>query len=174
MTDDNDTMVDRIEEKIRDLVLAADDELAVMYRGDPFLVPVPYHPFAFVLVTVEGEDDSRGQETGPATYWRYEGFIEVDSIIKDALTLVPDSRKADIGSYTQARRIIQRAKRSVYAWGGPAGTIADADQVVDETGKERTIELGVSEVQNGLQERGDNVTNTALFRFVVKTRRQEW
>jgi hypothetical protein len=172
-----DSMSDRIEEKVRDLVLShvGSKDLAVVYRGDPFIVPVKLYPFAFVMLTVEREDARRGRETGPATYWSYEGFVNVETLVKDVTGLVPDrTRRADVPSYALTRRLVQAARQSVYEWGGPAGTIRDSEQVVSATGKERTIALEVGEIQNGLQERGDNVSNTGLFRFAVVTRREEY
>jgi hypothetical protein len=172
-------MGDRIEEQMRDLLLASVDlsELQVVYRGDPFLVPVSLHPFGYVFLTDESpasSGDGYGALTGPTSFWKYEGIVQIEVVQRDALQLTPDAgRRADVPSYLKSRELIAAARMAVYAWGGP-GQLPETNRIESIDGKESTLELRIGGTQNGVLARGDNVTNVGVFSWTVFTRREEF
>jgi len=182
MTDPlDDTFADRVEEKIRDLMLASADldELAAIFKGDPWLVPAQWHPFALVALLVEQDPaKERGfeSETGPVTYWKYEGVVQIETLGRDASGLTPVARKADVPSYKLTRRLVQGAKRAILAWCGPDGGIPDGNRIISADGKESSLLLVVGRIENGLavQARSENVTNTGSFPFTLFTRREDF
>lgn len=175
------TMSDRIEEKFRDLLLAEPgcDDLKAIYRGDPYIVPSRLHPFAMVACVSERAADGErgyGNETGPVTYWVYEGAIALEVLARDSKDLAPDdTRRADVPSYKETRRLMDAARRSVLAWAGKDGMIPEGSRVVSADGKETTLLLIVGRVDYGLavQSRSDNVTNIGTFDWRVFSRRED-
>lgn len=172
----DDTMQDRIEEKIRDLLLASPDlkDLKVIWRGEPGVVPIAYHPFGVLFLELESDANSEGYgaSTGVRNY-RYDGYFSVDVVFKDASEMVPDQfRRANVRSYLMAKRYIQGARKAVMGWGGPFGTL-EQDPVISADTKERTVELITENIRNGLVARDENnYTNRASFDFHVMTTRQ--
>lgn len=171
----NDTMADRIETKLRDL-LAATPEMSVIkvfYRGEPGFVPVKLYPFTVVFLSEETQADSNegyGDSTG-MRYFRYDGYIDLEVLFRDTNQLMPDAnRYADVGSYLEAKELTQTARNAVLSWGGPQGQLED-NPVVSFDGKERTVELRTDTVTNGLGRRGDNVSNRGTFNFHIYTER---
>lgn len=173
-----DTMVDRIEDKIRELVKTHPkmNEMKVFYRGEPGFVPVKLFPM--VVVFLSEQEEATGQEqytesTG-LTYYRYNGYVALEVLMKDTSGLMPDAdRNADVPSYMESKAFTQAAYNAVKSWGGPSGGL-DQDPVVSQDTKEATLELRIDPWTNGLARRGDNVTNRGTFNFHVYTRRQNW
>lgn len=174
-----DTMSDRIEKKIRDLLAASSDfdRIKVFYRGEPGFVPVKLYPFIVTFLSEENQaigQDGFGDSTG-MRHFRYDGYVSLEVLFKDTTTLMPDpsSRYADVGSYLEAKELTQAAFNAVLSWGGPSGGL-EADPVVSFDGKEKTVELRSDTITNGLGRRGDNVSNRGRFAFYVYTRRLNW
>lgn len=173
-----DTMSDRIEEYIRNLILASSDfdELKVVIRGEPGFMPVKLYPFGIVFLSEENEalgQEGYSEATG-VRYYRYDGYISLEVLFKDTSTLMPDAdRKANVGSYLRAKELTQAAFNAVVSWGGPQGNLEEAP-VISSDGKERTVELRTDAINNGLGRRGDNVSNRGTFNFHVYTVRQNW
>jgi hypothetical protein len=173
-----DTMGDRIEERIRDLLLASPElsEIKGFYRGEPGFIPVSLHPFSVVFLSEEAQ--ATGQEgyedaTG-LRYFRYDGYVSVEVLHRDVDDLMPDSnRRADVGSYLKAKELTQASFNAVMTWGGPSGQLED-DPVVSFDTKEKTTELRSDTILNGQARRGDNVTNRGVFNFHLFTTRQNW
>ena len=175
----SDTMSDRIEKKIRDLLAgsAGFESIKVFYRGEPGFVPVKLYPFVIVFISEEAEavgQDGFGESTG-LRYYRYDGYVSLEVLFKDTTDLMPDplTRYADVGSYLKAKELTQAAFNAVLSWGGPSGGL-DQDPVTSFDGKEATVELRSDAINNGLGRRGDNVSNRGTFNFHVYTRRQNW
>jgi len=172
----DDTVQDRIEEKLRDLLLARGelDVLKVIFRGEPGAVPTKLHPFGVVFLELESDANSEGygSSTGVRNY-RYDGYISVDVVFKDASDLLPDSdRKANVRSYLLSKSYIQAARQALMDWGGPEGHLED-DPVVSNDSRERTVELVCENIRNGLVSREENnYTNRASFDFHVMTTRR--
>lgn len=173
-----DTMSDRIEEKLRDLLLASSDfdELKVFYRGEPGFVPVKLYPFAIVFLSEENEaigQEGYGESTA-LRYYRYDGYISLEVLFKDTNTLMPDvDRKANVGTYLRAKELTQAAFNAVLSWGGPQGNL-EQDPVISADTKEQTVELRTDAITNGLGRRGDNISNRGTMNYHVYTRRQDW
>ena len=173
-----DTMQDRIEEKLRNLMIASSDfdALKVFYRGEPGFVPVKLYPFAVIFLAEEQE--AIGQEgyepaTG-LTYYRYDGYVSLEVLFRDTNALMPDSnRKADVGSYLLAKQYTQATFKALMAWGGPQGHLEE-DPVISNDGKEQTVEMVRDSMSNGLGRRGDNVSNRGNFAFHLYTVRRNW
>jgi len=172
----DDTMQDRIEEKLRDLLLAREDlaGLKVVFRGEPGPVPTKLHPFAVVFLELEADANSEGY--GAATgvrHYRYDGFISVDVTHKDAAGLLPGpSRKADVQSYLASKSLIQGCRQALMEWGGPFGALEDSP-VISFDERERTVELITENIRNGLVSRDENnYTNRGSFDFHIMTTRQ--
>ena len=145
--------------------------LKVMYRGEPGFVPTRLYPFAVVFLGTEAQatgQDGYGRETGVINYL-YTGYVSCEQYFKDVETLEPDAnREADIGSYAQARELIQAAREALGAWD------AGDDPVTSEDGKERTVELFLDGVRNGIMGRSDNFSNRGSFDFRVFTAKTVW
>lgn len=173
-----DTMADRIEEHLRNLLLASSDfdELMVIYRGEPGFVPVKLYPFGILFLSEENEaigQEGYGESTG-LRYYRYDGYISLEVLFKDTLSLMPDvDRKANVGTYLKAKELTQATFNAILSWGGPQGNLEN-DPVVSSDSKEATVELRTDGITNGLGRRGDNVSNRGTFRFHIYTRRQDW
>ena len=173
-----DTMADRIENKLRDLLLASSDfdECKVFYRGEPGFVPVKLYPFVIVFLREESEavgQDGYEESTG-MRYFRYEGYISLEVLFKDSGTLMPDgNRRADVGTYLRAKELTQAAFNAILSWGGPQGHLED-DPVTSVDGREATVEFRTDGITNGLGRRGDNISNRGTFNFHVYTRRLNW
>jgi hypothetical protein len=174
----NDTMQDRIEIKLRDLLAGSSDfdSLKVFYRGEPGFVPVKLYPFAIVFLSEEQEaigQEGFGESTG-LRYYRYDGYVSLEVLHKDTTNLMPDGdRYADVGSYLVAKELTQAAFNALLSWGGPTGELED-DPVVSNDGKEATVEFRTDSITNGLGRRGDNVSNRGTMNFHIYTRRQDW
>lgn len=174
----NDTMSDRIEEKIRDLLIGSSDfdALKVFYRGEPGFVPVKLYPFAIIFLQEEAEatgEDGYGEATG-LRYFKYEGYVSLEVLFKDTATLMPNAeRKADVGTYLRAKELTQGAFNAILSWGGPQGHLEE-EPVQSVDGREETVELRTGVIRNGLGQRGDNVSNRGTFPFIVYTRRLNW
>jgi hypothetical protein len=172
----DDTVQDRIEEKLRDLLLGRDDmsSLKVVFVGEPGVVPTKLHPFAVVFLEVESDanSDGYGASTGVRNY-RYDGYISVDVVHKDAASLMPSAdRRADVASYKESKRLIQAARQALMAWGGPFGTLEDSP-VISHDGREQTVELITENLRNGLASRDENnYTNRGSFDFHIMTTRR--
>lgn len=173
-----DAMQDRIEEKLRNLLIASSemDPIKVFYRGEPGFVPVKLFPFAIVFLSDENEaigGEGYEQATG-IRYYRYDGYISLEVLAKDTSNLMPDvDRKANVTSYIEAKTLTQAAFNAILAWGGPSGEL-EADPVISYDTKEQTVELRTDTINNGLSRRGDNVSNRGSFQFHIFTRRQDW
>lgn len=151
--------------------------LKVMYRGEPNVVPIKLHPFGILQLATEGEEltgaDGYGPMTGPTRYLRYDGSLDLNIVVKDTASLMPnDAREADVESYVQCVQLIQDAKQRLWAWGQQYGVIPGV--VVSRSGNEETSTFRVGAVLNGLVRRVDNVSNSSSFSFHVFTRRQEF
>lgn len=173
-----DTMADRIENKLRDLLIAsaAFNGVPVFYRGEPGFVPVKLFPIVVTFLAEEQEATSQEgyQESTGLRHYRYDGYIALEVIQKDTSGLMPDAdRKADVPSYLAAKTLTQAAFNAVLSWGGPQGNL-EQDPVVSFDGKEQTVELRTDTITNGLARRGDNVTNRGTLNFHVYTRRIDW
>jgi len=171
----DDTMQDRIEERLRDLLLAREDllQLKVIFRGEPGTVPTKLHPFAVVFLELESDanQDGYGASTGVRNY-RYDGYVSIDVLHKDAAHLMPSSdRRANVSSYLSAKSYIQAARQALMAWGGPFGRLEDP--VVSFDTKEQTVELVTENIRNGLVSRDENnYSNRAAFDFHIYTTRK--
>lgn len=172
-----DTMQDRIEEKIRDLLLASPElsSLVIVFRGEPGQVPVKMHPFAVVFLELESDanQDGYGASTGVRNY-RFDGYVSVDVVHKDATAIpaLPHDRKHDVVSYIQAKTLIQAARKALMAWGGPTGGL-EADPVISQDTRERTVEMITENVRNGLTARSENnYSNRSSFDFHIMTTRK--
>lgn len=172
----DDTMQDRIENKIRDLLLADARlrPLAAFYKGEPGVVPTKLHPFCVIFLELEADANAEGYgaSTGVRNY-RYNGYVSIDVLMKDSRALLPGpDRKVDVPSYGQSKRYIQAARQAIMSWGGPFGGLEQSPVVsVDE--KERTVEMITGNLRNGLASREENnYTNRGSFEFTVMTTRQ--
>lgn len=170
-----DTMGDRIEEKIRDLILASVDltDILVVFRGEPGVVPTKLYPFCVVFLELRSDANSEGYgaSTGVRNY-RYDGYVSIDVLHKDAAGLLPVARKADVGSYLLAKQYIEAAEQALMAWGGPYGNLEN-DPVISFDTKERTVEFIPENRRNALVSRDeDNYSNRSAFDFHVMTTRQ--
>jgi hypothetical protein len=110
----DDTMQDRIEEKLSDLLIGNHDldGLKAIFRGEPGPVPTKLHPFAVVFLELESDAnrDGYGAATG-VRHYRYDGFISIDVTHKDAAGLMPGpTRKVAVPSYLQSKSFIQAAR----------------------------------------------------------------
>lgn len=173
-----DTMGDRIENKIRDLLKTHPrmDAIKVFYRGEPGFVPVKLFPMAVVFLAEVQEATGQEQYTQSTglTFYRYDGYVALEVLQKDTSGLMPDAnRNADVPSYLQSKELTQAAFNSVVSWGGPSGGL-DQTPVISFDTKEATLEMRTDPFTNGLARRGDNVTNRGTFNFHVYTRRQNW
>lgn len=174
----SDSMADRVENKIRDLLIASPffDEVRVFYRGEPGFVPVKLYPFVVVFLSQEAEavnDEGYVPATG-LRYFRYDGYVSLEVLAKDTSGLMPDAdRKADVPTYIMSKTLTQAAFRTVLEWGGTSGEL-DQNPVVSYDTKEQTVELRMDTITNGLSRRGDNVSNRGSFPFHVYTRRVDW
>ena len=172
----DDTMQDRIEEKLRDLLIGNDDlaQLRVVYVGEPGPVPTKFHPFAVVFLELEADanSDGYGASTGVRNY-RYDGYISIDVVHKDAAHIMPRSdRRADVPSYKESKRLIQAARQAMMAWAGPFGTLGGSP-VVSNDGREQTVEVITENIRNGLVSRDENnYTNRGSFDFHIMTTRR--
>jgi len=171
-----DTMQDRIEEKLRDLLLAKEelDPIRVMFRGEPGAVPTKLHPF--IVIFLELESDANQEGYGAATsvrHYRYDGYISVDVVHKDAADMLPDAnRKANVGSYLLSKSYIQAARQAMMDWGGPFGELED-NPVVSEDTREQTVEMICENIRNALVSRTENnYSNRASFDFHIMTTRK--
>lgn len=173
-----DTMADRVETFLRDLLLASSDfdELKVIYRGEPGFVPVKLYPFAVLFLSEENEaigSEGYGESTG-LRYYRYDGYVSLEVLFKDTTSLMPDAdRRADVGTYLKAKELTQATFNAILSWGGPQGNLEE-NPVLSYDGKEKTVELRTDGITNGLGRRGDNVSNRGTFRFHLYTVRQDW
>jgi len=176
-----DTMQDRIEEKLRDLLIASSDfdELKVFYRGEPGFVPVKLYPFAIVFLSEENEaigSEGYSESTG-MRYYRYDGYVTFEVLFKDTTSLMPDEdRKANVGTYLRAKELTQAGFNALVSWGGPQGNleqdpVLSFDYEVGGQHGEATVELRTDAISNGLGRRGDNVSNRGTVRFHIYTRR---
>lgn len=174
----SDTMSDRLEEKLRNLLIASSDfdEIKVFYRGEPGFVPVKLYPFVIVFMSEENEaigSEGYGESTG-MRYYRYDSYVSLEVLFKDTATLMPDAdRKANVGSYLKAKELTQGAFNAVLSWGGPQGELEN-DPVISADGKEVSVELRTDAITNGLGRRGDNVSNRGTFSCHIYTRRLDW
>lgn len=175
-----DVMSDRIEEEVRDRLLARPEWniVKVVYRGEPGIVPVRLYPFGVVFIS--GESDAEGadgytNQTGPVRAIRYDGFITVEVLVPDTTSLAPDEhRKADVASYIVSKRLVQAAKQALQRWGDAVGIIDGAEAVVSSDGRERTSAVMVDGVENALTVRpNETVANTATLRWHLYSIRQE-
>ena len=172
-----DTMSDRIENYVRDMLLDLSDWAAikVMFAGEPTIVPVNLHPFATIFVTQIGEakgEDGQTDDTG-FRRWRYDGYISVEDLIPDVRSMKPVGRKADIPSYKSVKRFIQAGFRALVSWAGSEGELNMAP-ITSYDGQEITVELRLDVVHNAIQSRpDDSVTNVATLSFHIFTRRQQ-
>lgn len=174
-----DTMQDRIEEKLRSLVLASPevDKLQVLYRGEPGVLPIRLYPFGVVFLDTVREatgEEGYGESTG-MRHFLYTGYVAFEVVYRDVDGLLPDlNREADVPSYLEAKELCAAAWEAVFAWGGPTGNL-EASPVVSSDGKEQTVELRTDLQRNGLTNRGlDNVNNRSSFEFHIYTRRLDW
>src|SRR5688572_24820990 len=173
----NDTMSDRIEEKLRDLLLSPVElkSLVVVFRGEPGQVPVTYHPFAVVFL--ETINDANGLGYGASTgvrNYEYGGYVSIDVVHKDAMDIPerPPGRKHDVESYKLAKELIHAARKAIMSWGGPHGVL-EASPVISYDGHEKTVELITGEIRNGLVARSENnYSNRSSFEFRIMTTRQ--
>jgi hypothetical protein len=180
MTDPaNDTMQDRLEEKVRNLLLASAElaGLEVFYRGEPGIVPVKLYPFATVFLDTKREatgEEGYGQQTG-VTNFRYDGYVAFEVLFKDTTRLVPDAdRKANVQSYIDAKTLAEAGFNALWAWGGPMGVL-EGDPVVSFDTKEASVELRTDNQHNGAADRGnDNANNRSSFEFHIYTRRLDF
>jgi hypothetical protein len=169
------TMQDRIEEKLRDLLLERTelDGLKVIFRGEPGAVPTKLHPFAVVFLELEADAnaDGYGAATG-VRHYRYDGYVSIDVVHKDAAGLLPGpDRRSDVGSYLMSKSLIQAARQAIMDWAGPFGTL-EGTPVVSADTRERTVEVITENIRNGLISRDENnYTNRASFDFHVMTTR---
>lgn len=173
-----DTMVDRIEKKVRQVLKTQSrlDAVKVFYRGEPSFVPVKLHPLVVVFIAEKQEATGQEQytESTGMKYFRYDGYVAVEVLAKDTRDLMPDAdRDADVPSYLEAKEMTQAAENAMLTWGGPEGQL-DEDPVVSYDGKEATMELRTTITTNGLGRRGDNVTNRGTVNFHIYTRRLNW
>jgi hypothetical protein len=172
----DDAMQDRIEEKLRDLILASPAlaSLKVVFVGEPGSVPTKLHPFAVVFLELESDanSDGYGASTGVRNY-RYDGYVSIDVLHKDARDLSPrHDRRADVTSYKQSKALVQAARQALMAWGGPFGTL-EAAPVVSNDGREQTVEMITENVRNGLVSRDENnYSNRGSFDFHIMTTRK--
>lgn len=145
--------------------------LKVMFRGEPGFVPTRLYPFSIVFLSTEQEatgQDGYSRETGVVNL-RYSGYVSCEQYFKDVETLEPDAnRKADIGSYQQARELIQGCWDALTAWD------ATDDPVYSPDSKERTVELFIDEIRNGVMGRADNFSNRGSFNFHIYTAKTVW
>ena len=143
--------------------------LKVVYRGEPGFVPTRLYPFSVVFLSTEMQatgQDGYGRETGIISY-RYSGSISCEQYFKDVETLEPNSnREADIGSYREARELIQGCWSAITAW-DPGNDI-----VWSEDGKEQTRELFIDTVRNSIMGRSDNFSNRGSFDLHIYSTRQ--
>lgn len=167
-----DSMQDRLEIKLRNLLLASSDlnDLKVIYRGEPSIIPVHLYPFGILFLTDQNEADTDGygQATG-VTYYRYDGYIALEVVHRDVDGLAPSvQRTADVPSYIAAKKYTQGAYNAIMTWGGPGGHLEN-DPVVSFDGKEQTVELRADAINNALARRSDNVSNRGSFSFHIYT-----
>jgi hypothetical protein len=174
----SDTMADRIEEKIRELLKTSTrmDAIKVFYRGEPGFVPVKLFPMVVVFLSEETEATGQEQytESTGMRYYRYDGYVAIEIVMKDTSGLMPDAdRNADVPSYLEAKELTQAAFNAIMSWGGPRGDL-EQDPIVSFDGKEKSIEMRMDTINNGLARRGDNVTNRGTLDFHLYTRRLDW
>jgi len=174
-------MAKRIEEAVRDLMLVSVEgdpleDLVVWFRGDPNVVPVKLYPFGAVFITLGGEGqgtDGYTDDTGPTLSLRYDGFVSVEVLHRDASALVRGSdRKIDVPSHDLAQAYAQAALNRLRAWGPSSHTIEGL--VTSQDGKELTSSLSYDAIRWGLNERVNNVSNLGTFEFHIFTRRREY
>lgn len=92
-----DTVSDRIEIKLRNLLAASSDfdGIKVFYRGEPGFVPVKLYPFVIVFLSEETEASGEGyNESTGLRYYRYDGYISLEVIHKD--TSESDARRGPL------------------------------------------------------------------------------
>jgi hypothetical protein len=170
-----DTMMDRVEEKLRDLLLASADlaDIEVVFRGEPGVVPTKLYPFMVLFLELKSDanSDGYGASTGVRNY-RLDGYCSVDVLHKDATDLMlPDNRRANVGSYLLAKQYIEAAEIALLAWGGPYGEL-EQNPVVSDDGLERTVEFVPENRRNALVSRDENnYSNRAAFDFHIYTTR---
>jgi hypothetical protein len=174
----SDVMSDRLEEALRDRLLARSEWniVQVCYRGEPGIVPVRLYPFGVVFITTEAEGlgaDGYTSDTGPVASIRYDGFVTVEVLVSDTRGLVPDmNRKADVASYLAAKKLIQTAKQVLTDWAVDADGVG---VVISADGKERLSTIRVDNVQNALTVRpNETIANTATLPWHAYTRRAEF
>jgi hypothetical protein len=145
--------------------------LKVMYRGEPGFVPTRLYPFAVVFLSTEQQaagQDGYGRETGVIAF-RYSGYVSCEQYFKDSETLEPDAnREADIGSYREARELIQGCYLALEGWDPKRDVVWSADK------KEQTVELFLDTIKNGIMGRTDNFSNRGSFDFHLYTARQTY
>lgn len=169
-----DTMSDRIEIKLRDLLVVRQDltEVQVFYRGDPVIVPVKLMPYCWLKIGDENEaagEGGYGESTG-MRYFFYDVEVNFEVLYKDAQDLMPVDRIADVESYMRSKELTQAGMQAIMEWGGPSGNLED-DPVESFDGKEMTVELRLGRVMNGPQDRIDNYTSRGRFALRIYTRR---
>jgi hypothetical protein len=169
-----DTMSDRIENKIRDLLVQRQDlnDVQVFYRGDPVIVPVKLMPYSWLMIRDENEatgESGYAESTGMRHFW-YDLEVNFEVLYRDAQDLMPVTRMANVTSYMRSKELTQAGMQAVMEWAGPSGNLED-DPVVSADGKEMTIEGRLGRVTNGPQDRIDNVTSRGRFALRIYTRR---
>jgi hypothetical protein len=167
-----DTMQDRLEIKIRELLKGSADlnGLKVFYRGEPSIVPIHLHPFAIIFLTEQNEASGQEgyEESTGMRYYRFDGYVALEVVHRDIEGLSPVNRDADVPSYLDAKKYTQASFNAIMTWGGPSGRLID-DPVISFDGKERTVELRADTIVNGLSRRHDNVSNRGSFEFHIYT-----
>lgn len=170
-----DTMSDRIENKIRDLLVKSSDltDVQVFYRGDPVIVPVRLMPYCWLRIGDENEasgTDGYDESTGMRYFW-YDMEVNFETLYRDAKDLLPGAdRLVDVPSYMKSKELTQAGMYAVMEWGGPSGNLEN-DPVVSFDLKETSVEVRLGRVTNGVQDRVDNYTNRGRFALRLYTRR---
>lgn len=170
-----DAMSDRIENKIRSLLVNAPglSEIQVFYRGDPVVVPVKLYPFCWLLFEVEREahgENGYDESTG-MRYFYYDGTVTIEILAKDALGIMPIERLANVPSHLESKALTQGAMQTLLEWGGPSGNLED-DPVTSADGKEQTVEFLIGTIRYSQRVRPDgNVSNYGSVDVRIFTRR---
>lgn len=169
----DDTIQDRIEEKMRDLMLLSNDllDLKVLLRGEPWEMPIQVYPWGTVFL-LETSEDLEQAETG---YIRYvhSGFVSIEVAVSDTRGLAPDrNRKAYVPSHQEVKKYGAAAWQALEAWDPGADPVYAEDFA---TSGHRTIEkLHLDRMTHSLQARTEQHENRATIEWHLLTRKNDF